>query len=165
MDLRLNELDPSQRGEYQRLMNENNDLITEYNHKQNAMEDLLNRLANAENRLKMDNQKLKGQILKDQIEDLETRKTDYAIQLNEAGLSIPEARDRILARMKEDNQTITQMEKMIKDAKKNIDVYEKRLRELDVALEDKKTEEEDKKKYELLYKRDKEMDEFLNSFD
>lgn len=139
MDLRLNELDPSQRGEYQRLMNENNDLISEYNYKQNAMEDLLNRLASAENRLKMDNQKLKGQILKDQIEELETKKTDYAIQLNEAGLSIPEARDRILARMKEDNQTITQMEKMIKDSKKNIDVYEKRLRELDVALEDKKT--------------------------
>ena len=67
MDLRLNELDPSQRGEYQRLMTENNDLISEYNQKQNAMEDLLNRLANAENRLKMDNQKLKGQILKDQI--------------------------------------------------------------------------------------------------
>lgn len=54
---------------------------------------------------------------------------------------------------------------MIKDAKKNIDVYEKRLRELDVALEDKKTEEEDKKRYQLLYKRDKEMDQFLNSFD
>lgn len=67
--------------------------------------------------------------------------------------------------MKEDNQTITQIEKMIKDAKKNIDVYEKRLRELDVALEDKKIEEEDKKKYEKLYQRDKEMDEFLNSFD
>lgn len=80
-------------------------------------------------------------------------------------MSIPEARDRILARMKEDNQTITQIEKMIKDAKKNIDVYEKRLRELDVALEDKKIEEEDKKKYEKLYQRDKEMDEFLNSFD
>lgn len=103
----------------------------------------------------MDNQKLKGQILKEQIQELETKKTDYAIQLNEAGLSIPEARDRILSRMKEDNQTITQLEKMIKEAKKSIDVYEKRLRELDVALEDKKTEEEDKKKYELLYKRDR----------
>lgn len=87
----------------------------------------------------MDNQKLKGQILKEQIEQLETKKTDYAIQLNEAGLSVPEARDRILARMKEDNQTITQLEKMIKDAKKNIDVYEKRIRQLDAALEDKKT--------------------------
>jgi len=37
MDLRLNELDPSQRGEYQRLMSENNELIKEYNQKQNAM--------------------------------------------------------------------------------------------------------------------------------
>ena len=90
---------------------------------------------------------------------------DYEIQLNEAGLSIPEARDRILARMKEDNQAITNMEKSIKDSKKNIDVYEKRLRELEANLEDKKTEEEDKKKYEILYKKDKEMDEFLNSFD
>jgi hypothetical protein len=45
-------------------MVENNELSAEYNQKQVAMEDLVNRLANAENRLKMDNQKLKGQILK-----------------------------------------------------------------------------------------------------
>ena len=32
-------------------------------------------------------------------------------------------------------------------------------------MEDKKTEEEDKKKYEILYQKDREMDEFLNSFD
>jgi hypothetical protein len=42
--------------------------------------------------------------------------------------------------MKEDNLTINQLEKMTKDAKKNIDVYEKRSRELDAALEDRKTE-------------------------
>ena len=36
---------------------------------------------------------------------------------------------------------------------------------MEANLEDKKTEEEDKKKYEILYQRDKEMDEFLNSFD
>ena len=109
MELRLNELDPVQRTEYQRLMNENNDLINEYQKKQVAMEELLGKLAHAENKLRMDNQKLKGQLLKEQIQDLETRKMDYEIQLNEAGLSIPEARDRILARMKEDNQAITNM--------------------------------------------------------
>ena len=49
--------------------------------------------------------------------------------------------------------------------KKNIDIYEKKLRDLDAILEDKKTEEEDKKKYEILYQKDREMDEFLNSFD
>jgi intraflagellar transport protein 74 len=104
--------------------------MSEYSKKQAAMEELLGKLANAENRLRMDNQKLKGQLLKDQIQDLETKKMDYEIQLNEAGLSIPEARDRILARMKEDNQAIVNMEKSIKDSKKNIDIYEKRLREL-----------------------------------
>lgn len=45
-------------------MNENNELINEYQKKQAAMEDLLGRLAYSENRLRMDNQKLKGQLLK-----------------------------------------------------------------------------------------------------
>lgn len=81
-------------------MAENQELINEHAYKQRQMEELLNRLAHAENRLRMDSQKLKGQLLKDQIAELESKKSDYEIQLNEANLSIPEARDRILARMK-----------------------------------------------------------------
>jgi|LakMenEpi03Aug12_release.lakeMendotaPanAssembly.Ray.scaffolds.fasta_scaffold65222_3 intraflagellar transport protein 74 len=53
----------------------------------------------------------------------------------------------------------------MKEVKKNIDIYEKKIRDLEGALEDKKTEEEEKKKYEILYQKDREMDEFLNSFD
>jgi intraflagellar transport protein 74 len=75
--MRLNELDPYQRSEYQRLMSENNELMTEYSKKQSQMEELLSKLANAENKLKMDSQKLKGHLLKEQIADLETKKTDY----------------------------------------------------------------------------------------
>lgn len=37
----------------------------------------------------MDSQKLKGQLLKEQIRELDTKKTDYEIQLNESNLSIP----------------------------------------------------------------------------
>lgn len=70
MELRLNELDPYQRSEYQKLISENTELINEYNNKQGAMEELLNKLAIAENKLRMDSQKLKGQLLKDQISDL-----------------------------------------------------------------------------------------------
>ena len=77
MELRLNELDPYQRTEYQKLISENTELINEYNSKQGAMEELLNKLAVAENRLKMDSQKLKGQLFKEQISELETKKTDY----------------------------------------------------------------------------------------
>ena len=82
MELRLNELDPYQRAEYQKLISENTDLINEYNAKQGAMEELLNRLANSENKLRMDSQKLKGHLLKEQIGELEVRKTDFEIQLN-----------------------------------------------------------------------------------
>lgn len=77
MELRLNELDPYQRVDYQKLMTENNELLNEYGLKQAAMEELLNKLAVAENKLRMDSQKLKGQLLKDQIAELEVKKTDY----------------------------------------------------------------------------------------
>ena len=70
MELRLNELDPYQRSEYQKLISENTELINEYNSKQGAMEELLNKLAVSENKLRMDSQKLKGQLLKDQIAEL-----------------------------------------------------------------------------------------------
>lgn len=42
---------------------------------------------------------------------------------------------------------------------------EKRLRELDASLQDKKTEEEDKKKYSVIQEREREMDSVINSFD
>ena len=72
---------------------------------------------------------MKGQLLKEQIVELERKKADYEIQLNEANLSFPEARDRLLARMKEDNNFIVTNEKRVKEIKKNIDNYEKKLRE------------------------------------
>ncbi len=46
------------------------------------MEELLVKLGAAENKLRMDSQKIKGQLLKDQIAELETKRTDYEIQLN-----------------------------------------------------------------------------------
>lgn len=51
-------------------MAENNDLLSEYNQKQAAMEELLNKLANADNKLRMDSQKLKGRMLKKEIVEL-----------------------------------------------------------------------------------------------
>ena len=95
------------------------------------LDEINQKLAIAENRLRMDSQKLKGQLLKEQIVELERKKADYEIQLNEANLSFPEARDRLLARMKEDNNFIVTKEKRVKEIKKNIDNYERKLRELE----------------------------------
>ena len=66
-------------------------------------------------------------------------------------MSFPEARDRLLARIKEDNNFITNNDKRIKEIKKNIENYEKKTRELAEELENKKGREDEKKKYEILY--------------
>jgi intraflagellar transport protein 74 len=50
-------------------------------------------------------------------------------------LSFPEARDRLLARIKEDNNFMQQNDKRIKDIKKIIENYEKKIKELQVDLE------------------------------
>jgi intraflagellar transport protein 74 len=45
-------------------------------------------------------------------------------------LSFPEARDRLFARIKDDNSIITNNEKRVKEIRKNIDNYEKKIREM-----------------------------------
>lgn len=52
------------------------------------------------------------------------------MQLNEANLTFPEARDRLLNKIKDDNAFIQNSDKRVREIKRNIENYEKRLREL-----------------------------------
>lgn len=61
---------------------------------------------------------------------MDQKKNDLELQLNEANLSFPEARDRLLARIKDDNTYIQNSEKKVREVRRNIENYEKRLREL-----------------------------------
>ncbi|CAD8054404.1 unnamed protein product [Paramecium sonneborni] len=164
-DMKLQELDPEQRNEYINLINENKSLQQEINNQKAELEELNARMQNADNRLRMDAQKLKGQMLKEQINEMESKKNDLEVQLNEANLTFPEARDRLLNKIKDDNAFIQNSEKRVRDIRRNIENYEKRLRELQTELEDKKSQEQDKQKYEILYQRDQEMTDYINNFD
>lgn len=42
---------------------------------------------------------------------MESKKSDLELQLNESNLSFPEARDRLLAKIKEDNANISNTDK------------------------------------------------------
>lgn len=50
-------------------------------------------------------------------------------------MSFPEARDRLLARIKEDNNFMQQTDKRIKEIKKIIENYEKKIKELQMDLD------------------------------
>jgi intraflagellar transport protein 74 len=105
------------------------------------------------------------QQLREQIKTLEAQKADLDLQNIEASLSFPEARDRLLANIKEANGLILQTDKRIKEVKKMNDAYEKQLREMAAEFEEKRNEDQDKQKYEILYQRDKEMTDFIQTFD
>ena len=53
-EAKLNDLDPEQRNEYEKLKSDNNQLLTQINNSRNELEDVNTRLAQAENRLKAD---------------------------------------------------------------------------------------------------------------
>ena len=80
-------------------------------------------------------------------------------------MSFPEARDRLLAKVKEDNNFIMNTDKRIKELKKIIENYERQLREMATDLEEKKNEEQDKQKYEILYQKDLEITKFIETFE
>lgn len=141
-------------------------LLTEINNQKNELEDVSQQLFRLESKLRTDTNKLKAQQLKETIETLDSKRNDLAVQLNDANLSFPEARDRLLARIKEDNQLIVTNDKQCKEISKVNENYERKLKEMTAELNDEQQgEEKNKQKYEILYQRDKEITEFINNFE
>jgi len=164
-EMKLNELDPDQRSEYESLVNENRVLIQNINAQRGMLEDIIGTLSQAESRLRLDHNKQRYTQLKEQIAELERKRVDLEIQTNENNLSFPEARDRLLAKVKEDNNIIQNTEKRIKEVRKMMENYEKQIKEMGSENEENKNSEQDKQKYEILYQRDKEMTEFIDNFE
>jgi len=164
-EMKLNELDPDQRAEYEDLVNENRVLIQHINAQRNHLDDINGALGQAEAKLRLDHNKQRYVQLKDQTEELERKKGDLEVQTNENNLSFPEARDRLLAKVKEDNSVIQNTEKRIREVRKMQDNYEKQIKEMSSENDGDKNAEQDKQKYEVLYQRDKEMSEFIDNFE
>ena len=81
--MKINELDPDQRSEYEGLLNENRQLINNINMQRNELEDLNSILSQAEAKLRMDDKKQKYKSLKEQVVALDRRKEDLEVQTNE----------------------------------------------------------------------------------
>lgn len=160
---RLNELDPEQKQEYFRLQVENKTLDEEINHKRNVLENVNSRLIEADSRLRTDVLKQKAHHLREQKQTLLRRKEDLEVQTNEQNLSFPEARDRLLARVKEDSLQIKSTETAIGNSKKNIESFRKQIEELKADMDN--TDTSELQKYEVLYEKDKIMTEFIDSFE
>merc|ERR1712196_501315 len=99
--------------------------------------------------------KQKGRVLKDEKDELIRKKEDLNLQLSDQKLSFPEARDKLLNKVKEDNQIILKSERRKTELKK----------EIENEMQERKAPQGELQKYEILYQKDKEMTEYIESFE
>lgn len=86
------------------------------------------------------------------------------MQTDELNLPFPEARERLMNRIKSENGEIKQLDKELTDARKMIDTYQRNIKEIEGDLKDKK-EGDDMQKYEILYQKEKQINDFMTSFE
>jgi len=72
-------------------------------------------------------------------------------------LSFPEARERLIQRIKQDNAEVLQLEKLVADYRKTVDTYERNIKEMDEDLKETKGKCGYSCKYDVLHKKDNEM--------
>ena len=67
-------------------------------------------------------------------------------------------------RIKAENQEIKQLEKELTESRKIIDTYQRNIKEIDSDMRDKK-DGDDMQKYEILYQKEKQINDFITSFE
>jgi intraflagellar transport protein 74 len=85
-------------------------------------------------------------------------------------LPFPEARERLLNRIKQDNAEIKQLEKDVGDVRRMIETYQRNIKEIEQDLQEKKTgagggDGDEAQKYEILYQKEREINEFMERFE
>lgn len=161
---RLNELDPEERAIYVELQRENKSLEDEIAQKRTMLEGINLKLTQSEAKIRTDVMKQKAHYLREQKKSLFSKKEDLEAQTNEQNLSFPEARERLLNRVKSDNAEVTAAEKRMAEVKKAIENYKRQIEEMEADLREQGTDE-NIKKYEILYQKDQEMTQFIEAFE
>ncbi len=69
--------------------------------------------------------------MKEERATLTKRKEDLELQTNEMNLPFPEARERLLNRIKQDNAEIKQAEKDVTDIRRIIETYQRNIKEIE----------------------------------
>lgn len=162
---RLNELDPDQRSQYEKLREENMELEQEIAKRRAVLDEVSVKLSIAEGKLREDATKERAQQLREEKNKLQAKKEDLQLQTDEMNLPFPEARERLLSKAKEDQMQMKNAEQRAHEIQKLIDSYQKQIKEIESELEENKAETVEKKKYEILQEKDKEYTEYIANFE
>jgi len=162
---RLNELPLDSREEYESLQEENNRLQHDLGHYRMELERVNVRLTTAEGRLRSDVMRMRAQQQRETLHALREQHEKLQEEAEQLQLSVPEQRDLLLAKVKSENVNIMQFETKAHEVRDEITRYRKQTQEMQTDIEERKGETSDKHKYEILFSKDQEMSNFIETFD
>lgn len=161
---RLNELHPDQRREYEELRQENNHLSTDLSEARDELDQVNGRLNSVEMRLRSDPLRTRHQQLGSMRQELDGQLQKLRQEVEQASKSIPEQREILLTKVKTDNAEIVAAEKLNSELKLENERLKTQIREVQSDAQEKKDENSDQQKYEILFTKDQEMSAFIDSF-
>ncbi|CAJ1341578.1 unnamed protein product [Effrenium voratum] len=161
---RLNELHPDQRREYEDLREESKRLSTDLADARDELDQVSGRLNALESRLRSDPLRTRHRQLNQARKELETQLLSLRQEVQQGSMSIPEQREILLSKVKNDNQEIVATEKSNSEMKLEMERLRAQIREVQADVEEKKEESSDQQKYEILFTKDQEMTAFIEGF-
>ena len=165
-ELKLNELGSKEREEYKRLEITLGDAQNTLKIKIQNLEDLSRKILDQENQIRMDASRIKMIQIKESISRFEEKRTDLENKISENSLSFEQLRARLMERVKTEKTEIQTLEKRVKELRKLGENVTKKLNKLiDELKGGNEINEDQKKKFEILYNKEREINQFLENYE
>jgi intraflagellar transport protein 74 len=161
---RLNELHPDQHREYEMLREESVRLNQELSDGRDDLDQVSQRLNTLEGHLRSDVLRMRSQMLLETRKEVAERLSALEAEARQCSLTIPEQRDLLLAKVKSDNADIVAAEKSNSDMKLQKERLRAAIQEVATDASEKDVAS-DQQKYEILFSKDQEMSQFIDSYD
>jgi len=161
---RLGEQDQKQ---YYQLAKENQQLNRALGGRVNELDNIRRRVKQGEAALGNDRYREEYVSLAKKLEKYIKEKEHLELELEESNLDPKEARERLLNKVKTDNQKIQELQTRTEDLVAETESKRKQVSEIleDVSERQRGGQSGDAEKYQMLFERDKEMSEFLEHHD
>jgi len=162
---RLNELHPDQRLEYEELRDEKGRLEGELLQSRDELEQASSHLVSVEGSLRGDVLRARAQTLITTHREVSERLEGLEQEVRQCSMSVPEQRELLLSKVKTDNAEIVACEKRNSELKMEKERLRTQIKEVASDAQERRDEGGDQQKYEILFAKDKEMTQFIDSFD
>jgi intraflagellar transport protein 74 len=163
-EARLNSLQPQQVLEYRQMIAETRALSQEANGLQAELEQVNTQVEEAEAELKRDKVRDEYSLLEKRSAHFWKERSALEEELAATRLDPGAARDKLMSKVKEETARIQAIEKQIK-ATEDAKIQKKQfIADATSEIDDRRGEAGDNAKYEMLFKRDQEMTEFIDRF-